>query len=115
MKEDMCESCGGKISEGKATVERWYEGVRAAIIKDVPAGICQFCGQRYYEANIVDKLNIITFDIAKENGLTEVSFDTYFDTHKKEKESKKKSACDGGFRSNLKRSEVSYEVLCPKS
>jgi YgiT-type zinc finger domain-containing protein len=84
LKEDVCERCGGKIKEGKATVERWYMGVLAVIIKDVPAGICQFCGERYYEASIVDKLNIITFDIIdKENELTEVSFDTY----EKEKES----------------------------
>jgi YgiT-type zinc finger domain-containing protein len=62
-KEEMCENCGGKISPGKITVKHWYDG-RLSIIEDVPVGICQFCSERYYEADTVDKLDII----AKEKG-----------------------------------------------
>lgn len=85
-KEEMCERCGGKISEGKITVKHWYGG-KLVIIEDVPVGICQFCGERYYEASTIDKLDFI----AEERGASPrkpalVSFETY----KKEKESPSK-------------------------
>lgn len=67
MKEEVCETCGGKIKEGKVTVRRWD-----TIILDVPAGICKECGQRYYEADTIDKLDVI----AQESEGTLISFAT---------------------------------------
>lgn len=61
MKEEVCESCGGKISPDKVTVKRWYAG-KPVIIEDVPVGICQFCGERYYEAETIDKLNLLAWE-----------------------------------------------------
>ena len=76
-KEEMCENCGGKISPGKITVKHWHDG-RLAIIEDVPVGICQFCSERYYEADTIDQLDFI----AEEKGASPrepsvVSFETY--------------------------------------
>lgn len=78
VKGDMCERCGGKISSGKVTVKHWYEG-KLVIIEDVPVGICQFCLERYYKAETIDKLDII----AEERGASPrkpsvVSFETFF-------------------------------------
>ena len=69
MKEEVCENCGGKISPDKVTVKRWYSG-KPYIIEDVPVGICQFCGERYYEADTIDKLDVI----AQESKEGKVSF-----------------------------------------
>lgn len=67
MKEEVCETCGGQITPDKVTVRRWD-----TIILDVPAGICQFCGERYYEADTIDKLDVI----AQESEGTLISFAT---------------------------------------
>jgi len=95
-KEEMCENCGGKISEGKITVKHWYDG-RLVIIEDVPVGICQFCSERYYEADTVDKLDIIakergasprkTVGLSSPKGVSKPASVVSFETYKKEKES----------------------------
>jgi YgiT-type zinc finger domain-containing protein len=48
-----CHFCGGKVSERKVTVDyRWGEDL-VAIIKNVPAGVCEVCGEEYFKAAIV--------------------------------------------------------------
>jgi YgiT-type zinc finger domain-containing protein len=48
-----CYFCGGKVSERKITVDyRWGEDL-VAIIKNVPAGVCEVCGEQYFKARIV--------------------------------------------------------------
>ena len=48
-----CHFCGGKVAERKITVDyRWGEEV-VAIIKNVPAGVCEVCGEQYFKAQIV--------------------------------------------------------------
>ena len=48
-----CHFCGGKVSERKITVDyRWGEDL-VAIIKNVPVGVCEVCGEQYFKARIV--------------------------------------------------------------
>ena len=48
-----CHFCGGKVAERKITVDyRWGENL-VAIIKNVPAGVCEVCGEQYFKAQIV--------------------------------------------------------------
>jgi YgiT-type zinc finger domain-containing protein len=48
-----CHFCGGTVTERKITVDyRWGEDL-VAIIKSVPAGVCQKCGEQYFKAQIV--------------------------------------------------------------
>lgn len=56
MKANECEYCSGEIRPKKVTVNYFYEG-KLVIIKDVPVGVCQECGQRYYAAEILEKLD----------------------------------------------------------
>ena len=56
MKASECEYCSGGIRQKKVTVDHWYEG-KLVIIKDVPVGVCQECGQRYYAAATLDRLD----------------------------------------------------------
>lgn len=56
MKTSECEYCNGEIRQKQVTVDHWYEG-KLVIIKDVPVGVCQECGQRYYAAATLDRLD----------------------------------------------------------
>jgi YgiT-type zinc finger domain-containing protein len=56
MKANECEYCSGEIRPKKVTVNHSYEG-KLVIIKDVPVGVCQECGQRYYAAATLEKLD----------------------------------------------------------
>lgn len=56
MKANECEYCSGNIQPKKVTVNHSYKG-KLVIIKDVPVGVCQECGQRYYAAATLEKLD----------------------------------------------------------
>lgn len=48
-----CHFCGGEVSERKVAVDyRWGENL-VTIIKNVPAGVCELCGEQYFKAQIV--------------------------------------------------------------
>ena len=48
-----CHFCGGEVSEKKITVDyRWGEKL-VTVIKNVPAGVCEVCGEQYFKASIV--------------------------------------------------------------
>lgn len=48
-----CHFCGGRVLEQKVTVDyRWGEEL-ITVIKDVPAGVCEVCGEKYFKAEIV--------------------------------------------------------------
>ncbi|MBI5967942.1 MAG: type II toxin-antitoxin system MqsA family antitoxin [Deltaproteobacteria bacterium] len=51
-----CYFCGGKVAEKRVTVDyRWGEEF-IAVFKNVPAGVCQVCGEQYYKAKIVKEM-----------------------------------------------------------
>lgn len=56
MKANECEYCSDEIRPKKVTVNHSYED-KLVIIKDVPVGVCQECGQRYYAADTLEKLD----------------------------------------------------------
>lgn len=56
MKPNECEYCSGNIHPKKVTVN-YSDKDKLVIIKDVPVGVCQECGQRYYAAAILEKLD----------------------------------------------------------
>jgi YgiT-type zinc finger domain-containing protein len=63
-----CYFCGGKVIEKKVTVDyRWGEDL-ITVFKKVPAGVCQVCGEQYYKAGIVKKMERVvkSKDKAKE-------------------------------------------------
>ncbi|MGZ8521499.1 MAG: type II toxin-antitoxin system MqsA family antitoxin [Candidatus Binatia bacterium] len=48
-----CHFCGGAVTEKKTTVDyRWGETM-VTVIKNVPAGVCQNCGEQYFKTTIV--------------------------------------------------------------
>ena len=51
-KGESCEYCGGSIVEKRVTLHRKARG-RYVLIENVPAGVCNRCGTRYYAANVL--------------------------------------------------------------
>jgi YgiT-type zinc finger domain-containing protein len=51
-----CYFCGGKVNEKRVNVDyRWGEDL-ITVFKNVPAGVCQVCGEQFYKAEIVKKM-----------------------------------------------------------
>jgi len=51
-----CHFCEGEVVEKRITVDhRWGEEL-IALIKNVPAGVCQICGEQYFKAEIVKEM-----------------------------------------------------------
>ena len=51
-----CHFCGGEVSEERVTVDyRWGQDT-LVVIRDVPAGVCQACGEQYLKADVVREL-----------------------------------------------------------
>ena len=48
-----CHFCGGKVSEQKVTIDYRWGADLVTVIKNVPAGVCEICGEQYLKADIV--------------------------------------------------------------
>ncbi|KKM12771.1 hypothetical protein SY88_01425 [Clostridiales bacterium PH28_bin88] len=44
-----CQACGGNIVQKRVAVENWWGDI-LAIVEDVPAWVCESCGERYFDA-----------------------------------------------------------------
>lgn len=53
---DRCDLCGGELGAGKTTLEIW-RGEELLVIKDVPADVCQQCGEAYISASVSERLD----------------------------------------------------------
>ena len=58
MKEIECEYCRGDIFQKPPTVNHWYED-KLVIIKNMPVGVCNQCGERYFEAEVLGQLDFL--------------------------------------------------------
>jgi YgiT-type zinc finger domain-containing protein len=55
---DRCYFCKSKVIEQQVTIDyRW--GDTLAVIKDVPAGVCQQCGEKYLESHVYKELETL--------------------------------------------------------
>ena len=53
--DDKCYFCKGNVVKKQITVDyRWGEDL--VVIKDVPAGVCQQCGEKYLESTVYKEL-----------------------------------------------------------
>ena len=54
-----CHFCGGEVLEKRITIDyRWGDKLMA-IIENVPAGVCQTCGEQYFKAEVVKEIERI--------------------------------------------------------
>jgi YgiT-type zinc finger domain-containing protein len=48
-KNELCDFCGGTLHPKTVNTEFWVKG-DLVLIEDVPAEVCQVCGEKYFSA-----------------------------------------------------------------
>ncbi len=51
-----CEFCGGQTVKRKVRKQHWLEG-RLYLVENVEAEICGECGERYFHATVLDRID----------------------------------------------------------
>ena len=62
MEPNRCSLCKGSLREGK-TEFMTRVGDEIVVVKDVPAYVCEQCGEAYYSLEISRKLDIVMKDV----------------------------------------------------
>jgi len=52
---DFCEYCNGTLVEKRVTVYHRWKGCMT-VVENVPARVCQQCGERYYAAEVFEEV-----------------------------------------------------------
>ncbi len=50
-KYSSCSYCSGSVLERHVVVEAWF-GDKLVVFEDVPAGVCENCGEEYFSADV---------------------------------------------------------------
>ena len=51
-----CDRCMGETRSRRVRMQHWHKG-RLYIIDNVEVEVCQECGERYYHATVLDKID----------------------------------------------------------
>ncbi len=73
-----CYFCGGKTELRKVTAENWW-GQTLALVENVPAWLCEDCGEAYFEADTCKKLERLRAAPPPALRTVEVPVYTFFD------------------------------------
>jgi YgiT-type zinc finger domain-containing protein len=52
----ICEFCDGTTKAKKVKKQHWYKG-KLYIVENVEAEVCEECGERYFHAKVLDKID----------------------------------------------------------
>lgn len=55
-KIDKCDLCGGELSAGTTSLEIW-RGEELIVLRDIPADVCQQCGEAYLSAQVSERID----------------------------------------------------------
>jgi len=64
---DDCNYCGGKVTEKLVPKDCWWGDKLIAVINHVPAGVCEQCGEKYFRANVLKKVESLLKEKKKLN------------------------------------------------
>lgn len=56
---DDCSYCGGRVTMRRVQKPCWWGNRLIALVDKVPAGVCEQCGERYYEAKVLKTIEEI--------------------------------------------------------
>ena len=56
---DDCSFCGGRVTEKHVQKACWWGDKLTAIVDNFPAGVCEQCGERYYQARILKEVEAL--------------------------------------------------------
>ncbi|MDN5345365.1 MAG: hypothetical protein PWQ18_1479 [Clostridia bacterium] len=66
-----CPLCGSKVRPKKVRVENWW-GDKLTLVENVPAWVCEECGEQYYDAETTLQLEEIRKEHMKPKRIIEV-------------------------------------------
>jgi YgiT-type zinc finger domain-containing protein len=75
-----CEHCDGNVQERRVAREALRHKGSFVILEDVPIGVCDKCGARYYDASILRQVAEIGRGTAPTPRTVEVPIDRYAPT-----------------------------------
>ena len=52
----QCEFCGGTTEQRRVRKQHWLQK-NLYLLEDVPAEVCRECGERYFHAQILDRID----------------------------------------------------------
>ena len=55
-KYDDCTFCGGRVTERLVQKPCFWGDKLVALVDKVPAGVCEQCGERYYKASVLKRI-----------------------------------------------------------
>jgi len=64
----LCQTCSGGILAQEAVNTALWEGDRLIVVENIPALVCQQCGERYYEDEVA-----MALDMMRGGGFSETS------------------------------------------
>lgn len=59
-----CDLCGGAVRKQRVSYSLFYEG-RCVIVENVPAKVCQQCGEQLFSPEVVEKLQRVVWSKKK--------------------------------------------------
>ena len=77
MYDFSCEHCDGTVRERHVAREAFRHKANFIILEDVPIGICDKCGARYFDASILRRVAQIGRGITPAGRTLEVPIDQY--------------------------------------
>lgn len=77
MYDFACEHCKGTVRERRVTREALRHKGSFVILEDVPVGVCDSCGARYFDATILRRVAEIGRGSAPAGRTIEVPIDRY--------------------------------------
>jgi len=51
-----CSYCAGQVKAAKVKVDLWWKD-SLYVFNDVPAGVCQQCGEKYFTATVAKRMD----------------------------------------------------------
>ena len=77
MYDFACEHCGGRVCERRVDHEALRHKGTFVILEDVPIGVCDKCGARYFHASILRRVAEIGRGTVPTQRTVEVPVDRY--------------------------------------
>lgn len=59
-----CIACPGELKQETVKYTQWYQG-RLIVIENVPAWVCDQCGETYYDPEIVERIQSLIWSDAE--------------------------------------------------
>lgn len=72
-----CEHCGGRVRERRVDREALRHKGNFVILEDVPIGVCEKCGARYFDASVLRRVAEIGRSKAPSLRTIEIPVDRY--------------------------------------